>query len=199
MDAIGRTGEGPGEYTWPVLLRRSADTLSILDTRAFRLTTIRGSAIATTKLPFMVDDFALLPDGRHVYKALSSEPDRIGHPLHLYDEASGRITRSFGGEGVRADRSDRRQMVPRRRVAVAADGNIWAAHNNRYHEELYDTVIEVLDTRSGSVLGRTRVDARVVGLVGRDGFCSYAKHSELGESKFVVWSVALSGIADGRH
>ena len=124
--------DGPGEYIWPVLMRRSADTLSIVDIRASRLTTIRGGAIATTRLPFMFDDAAVLPDGRHVYNALSSEPDRIGHPLHVYDEASRRITRSFGGEGVRVDRSDRRQMVPRRRVAVAADGNIWAAHENRY-------------------------------------------------------------------
>ena len=125
---------GPRGYIrpWPVLMRRSADTLSIVDIRASRLTTIRGGAIATTRLPFMFDDAAVLPDGRHVYNALSSEPDRIGHPLHVYDEASRRITRSFGGEGVRVDRSDRRQMVPRRRVAVAADGNIWAAHENRY-------------------------------------------------------------------
>ena len=60
-------------------------------------------------------------------------------------------------------------------------------------DELYDTVIEVLDTRSGTVLARTRVDERVVGLVGRDGFCTYAEHSDLGEPKYVVWSVALLG------
>ena len=60
-------------------------------------------------------------------------------------------------------------------------------------EDLYDTVIEVLDTRSGTVTGRTRVDARVVNAVGRNAFSSYAEHSELGEPKFVVWSVAPSG------
>ena len=60
-------------------------------------------------------------------------------------------------------------------------------------EELYDTVIEVLNTRSGTVLARTRVDARVAGLVGRDGFYSYAEHSDMGEPKFIVWSVGLSG------
>ena len=60
-------------------------------------------------------------------------------------------------------------------------------------EELYDTVIEVLDTRSGTVLARTRVDEDVVGLVGHDGFCTYAEHSDLGEPKYVVWSVSLSG------
>ena len=274
QDAIGRTGEGPGEYTWPVLLRRSADTLSILDIRADRLTTIRGGEVATWRLPFMVDTWAVLPDGRHVYNGLSFAPDLIGYPLHVYDEASRRITQSFGNEGVRVDRSPRSQTALRRRVAVAADGNIWAARNNRYRidkwspdgdhitrierdapwfrpweewpgvyyevrpfpaivgvrdwgddllmvvvrvadddwrpmrprivqghevipaaqeEELYDTVIEVLDTRSGTVLGRTRVDARVVNVVGRNAFSSYAEHSELGEPKFVVWSVALSG------
>lgn len=60
-------------------------------------------------------------------------------------------------------------------------------------EEIYDTVIEVLDIRSGTVLARTRVDAKVRGLVGQDGFHSFAEHSELGEPKIVVWSVALSG------
>lgn len=275
QDALGRTGEGPGEYIWPVLLRRSPDTLSILDYRANRLTTIRNGEIATWRLPFIVDTWAVLPDGRHVYNGLSYTPDLVGLPLHVYDEESRRITTSFGHEGVRVDRSPRSRRALRRRVAVAADGNIWAARSNRYRidkwspdgdhimrierdapwfrpweewpgvdyevrplpaivgvrdwgggllmvivrvadrewrpmhparivqdhevtsaaqeEELYDTVIEVLDIRSGTVLGRTRVAERVVGLVGRDGFYSYAEHSELGEPKYVVWSVSLSG------
>ena len=275
-DAIGRRGEGPGEYILPVLMGGTADALTILDIRSFRVTTIRGGATATTSLPFIAGDFALLPDGQHVYNAVIYEPDRIGHPLHLYDRASGRITRSFGDEGVRVDRSSRTSSALRRRVAVAGDANIWAAHSNRYlidkwsiegnriarferdagwflpweewpgvdyevrpfpaivgvrdwgndllmvvvrvadaewkpirptrvalpgHEstmpaqqhEIYDTVIEVLDTRLGTVLARTQVDVRVAGLVGRHGFYSYAEHSELGEPKFIVWSVALSG------
>ena len=61
------------------------------------------------------------------------------------------------------------------------------------HNDIYDTVIEILDTRLGTVLARTRVDESVVGLVGRDGFCTYAEHSEFGEPKYVVWSVALAG------
>lgn len=276
QDAIGRPGEGPGEYIWPVLMRASADTLSILDIRAFRVTTIRSGEVATWKLPFVVGSWAVLPGGRHVYNGFSFAPDLIGYPLHLYDgEAGRRITHSFGDEGIRVDRSPRSQAVLRRHVAAAADGNIWAAHNNRYRidkwntdghritrierdaswfrpwqewpgvdyevrpvpaiagvrdwgdgllmvvvrvadddwrpmrparivqdhevtsaaqlEDLYDTVIEVLDTRSGKVLARTRVDARVVNVVGRNAFSSYAEHSELGESKFVVWSVALAG------
>ena len=64
-------------------------------------------------------------------------------------------------------------------------------------EEIYDTVIEVLDTRSGTVLARTRIDENALGLVGRDGFYSYAEHSDLGKPKFVVWSVALSGTTHG--
>ncbi len=210
------------------------------------------------------------------YNGLSSWREGVGHPLHVYDVASRRITSSFGDDGVRVDRSRRNPAGHlRRAVAAAADGNIWAARENRYridkwspdgdriarierdaswfrpweewpgvdyavkplpvivgvrdwgdgllmvvvrladanwrpirptrtplpgHEtieptqqdELYDTVIEVLDTRSGTVLARTRVDEKVVGLVGRDGFCSYAEHSDLGEPKYVVWSVALS-------
>lgn len=275
-DAIGRRGEGPGEYILPVLMGGTADSLTILDIRSFRLTTIRDNATATTSLLFIAGDFALLPDGRHVYSAVVFEPDRIGHPLHLYDEASGEITRSFGDEGVRVDRSSRSSSALRRRVAVAEDANIWAARSNRYridkwsadgdrivrierdaawfrpweewpgveyevrpfpaivgvrdwgnnmlmvvvrvadaewkpirptrallpgHEstmpgqqhELYDTVIEVLDTRLGTVVARTQVDVRVAGLVGRHGFYSYAEHSELGEPKFIVWSVELVG------
>ena len=274
QDAIGRRGEGPGEYRLPVLMGGSTDDLTILDIRSFRVTTIHGGAIATTSLPFTAGDYALLPDGRHVYSATLYDPDRIGHPLHIYDETSGRVTRSFGDEGIRVDRSFRSYAALGRRVSVAVDGNIWAARRNRYRidkwssdgdhilridrhapwfrpwvdwpglvyevrplpelvgvrdwgddllmvvvrvaddewrqvrpqieqghevvpptqlEELYDTVIEVLDTRSGTVLARTRVDARVANLVGRDGFYSYAEHSDLGEPKFIVWSVALSG------
>ena len=276
QEAIGRRGEGPGEYDLPVLVGGSADDLTILDVLSPRLTTIRGGEVATWRLPFRFDGLDVFPDGRHVYNALSSEPDRIGHPLHVYDPASRRITSSLGDEGFRAARMDPGITEVRRRVAVAADGNIWAARSNRYRidkwspdgdhiarierdatwfrpwekwlgvdyevrplpaivglrdwgdgllmvvmrvadadwqpltptlepvpghamieptqeDELYDTVIEVLDTRSGTVLARTRVDERVVGLVGRDGFCTYAEHSDLGEPKYVVWSVALSG------
>ena len=277
---IGRSGEGPGEYVSPALAQGRADTLRILDVPGGRVTTIRGDAITTSRLPLMPDDWALLPDGRYVFSAISSEPDRVGHPLHLYDEASGRITRSFGDEGVRLDGSYGSRLAMQRHVAPAADANTWAADHNRYRidkwnpdgvritrierdapwfrpwvewrglareaepspvivgvrdwgddllmvvavvadddwqpmpparvigdetmtsaaqfADLYDTVIEVLDTRSGTVLARTRVDENALGLVGRDTFYSYAEHSELGEPRFVVWSVALSGIADGR-
>ena len=276
QDAIGRTGEGPGEHIWPVLLGRTADSLSILDTRGFRLTTIGGGEVATWTLPFVANTWAVLPDGRHVYNGISFESELIGYPLHVYDEAGRRITHSFGYEGGRVDRSPQSHNALRRRVAAAMDANVWAAHENRYridkwspdgdriarierdapwfrpweewpgldyevrpepaivgvrdwgdgllmvvvrvpdadwrplrptrvplpgHEEttpaqdndLYDTVIEILDTRSGTVPGRTQVDVRVVDLVGRDGFYSYAEHSELGEAKYVVWSVVLSG------
>ncbi len=66
QDALGQTGEGPGEYIWPVLMRKSADTLGILDIRGLRLTTIRGNEVATWRLPFIVDSWDILPDGRHV-------------------------------------------------------------------------------------------------------------------------------------
>lgn len=275
LDAIGRAGEGPGEYVWPVLMGGDADALTILDIRRFRVTTIRGGVIATARLPLLVDDFALLPDGRHVYNGFAYEPREADQPLHLYDETSGRVTPSFGGEGVRVVQAAEPPTEVRRRVAGAADGRIWAASWTRYRidkwdpdgdritrierdapwfrpgeespglpnefepspvtlgvrdwgdgllmvvvnvadadwrpaaparvvqghellsaaqqEELFDTVIEVLDTRSGTVLARTRVDENAIGLVGRDGFYSYAEHSDLGEPKFVVWSVGLSG------
>ncbi len=280
-DAIGRPGEGPGEYVWPVLVGGVADALTILDIRRFRLTTIRGGAIATIRLPLVVDDHAVLPDGRHIYNGFGYEPDQFGQPLHLYDEASGRVTHSFGGEGVRSFQAGEPPTEVRRRVAPAADGQIWAASWTRYrvdkwspdgdriirierdapwfrpweegpglprefeplpvilgvrdwgnsllmvvvnvadadwrplpparvvqgheltsaaqYEQLFDTVIEVLDTRSGTVLARTRVDENALGLVGRDGFYSYADHSDLGEPRYVVWSVALSGAGGGRQ
>ena len=276
QDAIGRRGEGPGEYDLPILMGGSADDMTILDPSSSRLTTIRGGEVSTWGLPFRSGGFAVLRDGRHVYNAFSSESDRMGHPLHVYDAASRRITSSFGDEGARGPRMDTGLPALRRRVAAAEDGNIWAARGNHYRidkwspdgdhiarierdapwfrpweewpgvdyevrplpaivgvrdwgdgllmvvvrladanwrpirptlvplpghetiepsqrEELYDTVIEILDTRSGKVLARTRVDESVVGLVGRDGFCSYAEHTELGEPKYVVWSVGLSG------
>lgn len=276
QDAIGRRGEGPGEYVMPMLMGGSTDDLTILDVRGYRLTTVRDGEVSTISMSFASNDHMLLPDGRHVYSAILFEPDRIGHPLHVFDLDSRRITRSFGDEGVRVDRSSRSYNAMSRRVAATADGNIWAARVNRYRidkwnpdgdrivrierdspwfrpwedfperapmedrplpelvgvrdwgdgllmvvvrvadkewrpmrparfeqghivisgaqmEEFYDTVIEVLDTRSGTVLARTQIDANVWLLVGKDGFHSYAEHSELGEAKHLVWSVALSG------
>ena len=274
---IGRRGEGPGEYDLPVLMGGSADNLTILDVVPFRLTNIRGGEVITTRLPLRGHTWAVLQDGRHVYNGFSFELEGGGQALHVYDVASGRVTRSFGGEGARADpvRRDGSGLL-RLSLAAAADGNIWVARENRYRidkwspdgdriarierdapwfrpweewpgvdyevrplpvimgvgdwgdgllmvvvkladanwqpilptlevlpghesieplqeEELYDTVIEVLDTRSGTVLARTRVDAKARGLVGQDGFHSFAEHSELGEPKIIVWSVTLSG------
>ena len=278
QEAIGRRGEGPGEYDLPMLMGGSADDLTILDPSSARVTTLRGGEVETTSPPFRSHAWAVLQDGRHVYNGLPSWREGVGHPVHVYDMASRRVTSSFGDDGARADRS--RQDPSRhlrRALAPAADGNIWVARTNRYwidkwssdgnriarierdapwfrpwvewpgmdnevrpmpvivgvrdwgdgllmvvvrladadwqpiqpiarenlpgHEsipfsrqdDLYDTVIEVLDARSGTVLARTRVDESVVGLVGRDGFCTYAEHSELGEPKYVVWSVALAG------
>jgi len=277
QEVIGRHGEGPGEYAWPMLMGGSADDLTILDVAGRRFTTIRNGEVATISMSFASKRHALLPDGRHLYNAIVFEPDRIGHPLHVYDPESRRITRSFGDEGVRVDRSSRSHNAMNRPIAVAADGHIWAARVNRYQidkwnpndgvriarierdapwfrpwldfpeqapiedrpspelvgvgdwgddllmvvvrvadsewkpvrparierghevisgaqmEELYDTVIEVLDTRLGTVVARTQVDANVWRVIGKDGFYSYAEHSDLGEPKHVVWSVALSG------
>ena len=276
QEVIGREGEGPGEYVWPRLMGGSADDLTILDVAGRRLTTIRNGEVSTISMSFVPKRHALLPDGRHLYNAIVFEPDRIGHPFHVYDSESRRITRSFGDEGVRVDRSSRSQNAMNRPIAVAADGHIWAARVNRYqidkwglggdriarierdapwfrpwldfpdgapiedrplpelvgvrdwgddllmvvvrvadsewkpvrparierghelitaaqHEKIYDTVIEVLDTRLGTVVARTQVDAHAWSVIGNDGFYSYAEHSDLGEPKHVVWSVGLSG------
>ena len=278
QEAIGRRGEGPGEYELPVLMGGSSDDLTILDARSARLTTIRGGEVETASLPFMARTWAVLAGGRYVYNGLTSWREGVGHPVHVYDLASRRVTSSFGDEGAHVDRSRRDPSGHlRRALAAATDGNIWVARENRYridkwspdgeriarierdapwfrpweewpgtdfevrplpvivgvgdwgdgllmvvvrladanwqpiqaiaHEDLpghesvpdsrqddlYDTVIEVLDTRSGKVLARTRVDEYVVGLVGRDGFCTYAEHSELGEPRYVVRSVDLGG------
>lgn len=274
QEVIGRQGEGPGEYVWPELLGGSADDLTIIDAAGRRFTTIRNGEVSTISMSFVPKRHALLPDGRHLYNAIVFEPDRIGHPFHVYDPESRRITRSLGDEGVRVDRSSRSQNAMNRPIAVAADGHIWAARVNRYQidkwglggdriarierdapwfrpwldfpepiedrplpelvgvgdwgddllmvvvrvadsewkpvrparierghelisgaqmEELYDTLIEVLDTRLGTVVARTQVDAHAWRVIGNDGFYSYAEHSDLGEPKHVVWSVALSG------
>lgn len=94
---------------------------------------------------------------------------------------------------VRLADANWRPMRPTREV-VPGHESVTAAQEG----ELYDTMIEVLDTRSGTVMARTRVDARATGLVGRNAFYAYAEHSELGEAKFIVWSVTLSG-APARH
>lgn len=125
-------------------------------------------------MPFVANTWAFLPGGRHVFNGMSFEPDRAGYPLHVYDLADRRVTHSFGGPTL-----------------VPLPGHEMVEPMQQY--ELYDTVIEILDTRWGTVLGRTQVDVRVVRLVGQDGFYSYAEHSELGEAKYVVWSVGLSG------
>lgn len=93
----------------------------VLVIRGFRLTTIRAGEVATWTVPFVANTWAVLTDGRHVYNAMSFEPDRAGYPLHVYDPADRRITHSFGGEGGRVDPGPGRHEPPRRLVAAAAD------------------------------------------------------------------------------
>ena len=202
-EAIGRRGEGPGEYNLPMLMGGGADDLTILDPSFARLTTIRGGEVATTSLPFMARTWAVLSDGRYVYNGLSSWREGVGHPVHVYDPASRQITSSFGDEGVRVDRSRRNDSGHlRRAVAAAANGNIWVARENRYRIDKWSA--------DGDRIARIERDAPwfqpweewpgvdfevrpLPVIVGVRDWGDGVEHSDLGEPKYVVWSVALSG------
>lgn len=98
LTQIGRRGEGPGEFRYPILVRAtSGDSLMIFDQRLARLS-IWTSALQYVRqipLPVTTETFIRLGDGSFVVNARVRSADRIGLPLHRIT-AAGEIAASFG-------------------------------------------------------------------------------------------------------
>jgi hypothetical protein len=138
--ALGRRGQGPGEYGVIFPIRYGpGDSLSVFDLSNRRLSVLSPGldVVRTVPLPALIGSAIPLPNGAVVIQASIYSADRIGLPIHLMG-VDGKLKRSFGGQSDAVRPGT--QYSESRRLALASDGRVWAARVNEYTLELWDTV-----------------------------------------------------------
>lgn len=116
IERIVRQGEGPGEAIAPQAVVAVGDSMAVFDSSLGRVT-IFGPGLD------VVRTFSVQAQGTF-YTGLALEwpnvvlngfvptPDGIGHPLHVLDMRTGRLTKSFGAsDGGNFDPRDRSRLV----------------------------------------------------------------------------------------
>ncbi len=132
LQRLGRGGEGPGEYTYPMeIVVTAGDTLHIFDDRTRRLTVLSPSYEVVRTAPGLPGTWAALQLGSGNYVVNNTGR---GYPLHLLDPL-GAPVRSFGAAAeVYQDQANRRA------IAQSQAGGIWTARS------LFQTLIEHWDS-----------------------------------------------------
>lgn len=138
LTRFGRQGEGPGEYGLPQVYP-GENVVHVFDPVLGRVTALTPNfeIIATRRLPFGPSGAARIDSNRFLLHGGATTAQHIGIPLHVYDDQTGTIVRSFGAISERVTPWER-GSTERRTVAVAADGTIWSAEWNRYRIERWD-------------------------------------------------------------
>lgn len=131
VERLGRSGQGPGEYTDPRPLSVSSGGILVVDAGRGRLTRLLGTDVDTWPLPFVPLHSIEVRPGLHVHAALPRSPALAGLPLHLFDMASGKVTKSFGNPSGRYD--PRRPFDLMLMLGPVADSSgFWSAPTNHY-------------------------------------------------------------------
>ena len=133
--AIGRSGEGPGEFVWALDLYVEADDgLRVFDPALQRITDFDSSlevrGTITLKTPPM--GLTFLPEGLLVGMAQLNGPDQIGLPLHFLGSDGGLI-RSFGADPPIREWDNPHKAA--RRAAPSGSRAVWSAHLTEYELE----------------------------------------------------------------
>jgi hypothetical protein len=275
--SIGRLGKGPGEYTRPQVFHARGDSLWLFDITG-RITMDFPGNVRTANVPFGPFEAIRLGNGLHVYSTVARIPELIGIPLHIFDEASETLVRSFGNRSGFYDPRD--PYDARRTIAPSGEREFWAASLNRYviekwtvdgerivrierdapwfepwrgrvqparvaapppilhgvmedsagilwvflrvadrnwapqapadvrgsetrtsmaqHTDLWDTLIEAIDAKSGVVLARARLPHYLIGMAGQDLFYTYQEVGA-GHPQYVVWRASLRRNTPSNH
>jgi len=138
LRAIGRAGNGPGEFRLVRSLRIGrGDTLYVFDNGVPRISVFDNTHTFVRAIPALLNsnDFIRLQSGEFVMNAIRRTPKEVGYPLHMVDSSG--ITRSFGTQKPEF-RRDLASLL-NRRLAVGSDGALWAAHETAYQIEMLDS------------------------------------------------------------
>lgn len=139
VQAIGRSGDGPGEFRNPVAVVVSpADSVYVFDGQTGRLTVLSPALKVVRTAPFANRMWTAtrLTDGSFIVNANLPNPDRFGYPLHRYD-ATGNYLQTLS--------DDNPLVVPRyprhflRWIFPSSDGGVWSTPlNHQYKVEKWD-------------------------------------------------------------
>lgn len=144
--AIGRIGQGPGEYQFAWELERKADSILIFDATGRVL-------VFDSQRRFVRQFDSAIRSGfgtmtmRHdtlIFSAAIRDRERFGFPLHVVSP-EGAYVRSFGAEDRSISRIGEALLV-----AKATDSSVWLARSHRYELEHWHI--------DGRLLSRVRVD-----------------------------------------
>lgn len=147
LRVIGRTGQGPGEFSLPHPIRfGTADTMIVFDVANYRITTLSPNYehVATVPISGYVRDAVRLESEEWIAVATVPTASRAGLPLHLLDLHTGEYRHSFGSEHPVLSRRNPYADV---RWASAAEGRtLWITYYNRYRFELWNAAGELITT-----------------------------------------------------
>jgi hypothetical protein len=137
--AVGRRGQGPGEYRWVRHVVAGDVLVHIFDTENARWTALSPRDWQPVRMSSFVgdpSDVVVFGDSVAVVAATISTSEAIGFPIHLMGRLEG-IQRSFGAEPDAPFRADR-GILARRRLARADSNSVWVAHQSRYRIERWN-------------------------------------------------------------
>ncbi|MEZ4424244.1 MAG: hypothetical protein R3E98_12605 [Gemmatimonadota bacterium] len=145
--AIGRGGQGPGEYSFIRFLQvTEGDSLLVFDIGNRRMTTVTPTldVVATRAIALGASQGLLrLPDGSMVTAEVIRSPERAGFPLHRID-TEGVLERSFGAENPEYRRSDDESLW--RSLSNLHDGRFWSANLTEYRLDQWSVAGEHVRT-----------------------------------------------------
>ena len=139
LRALGREGEGPGEFQEAWFLGVLPDDgLLVLDPGLGRITHFDPNleVIGTTATIPSANYAAFLGSGEVVVSARISSRDKVGLPLHTIDQ-SGQISASFGADPPIRNWGD--PLKTMRRISPSGSGAVWSAGLEEYSVERWTT------------------------------------------------------------
>ena len=137
LRTIGRSGSGPGEYSFIINAEVIAgDSILALDASNGRLTVLSPSYGVVRSIPLRSGFTRAfpLPGGQFLVNGRVGTPQSAGYPLHVIGP-DGAVLRSFGAVNPRYYRE--RDQFNIRHVERGDGGDVWVAHLDRYEVELW--------------------------------------------------------------
>jgi 6-bladed beta-propeller len=164
LGRIGKKGQGPGEFAFPVLvLPRPDRSLLIYDFNGSKLSTLTSEWKFVGMWRQTAAPLGVLADGRMVVNNPAIDRELVGYPLHLVD-TTGKTVASFGADSGRFEEADRWRLT--RTVSVGPRGTIWSAYFDRYRIEEWSPQLDRIRILHRTVQWMPVVTSRASGVFG---------------------------------
>ena len=140
VKAVGREGDGPGEYRMvSSVVIAAGDTLHLFDGGTLRHTVLSPDfdvvRTSTMEVRPGYDGVSLLSDGALLVQAIHPTAQSVGYPLHLLD-SDGKFVRSFGTDDP--DVGPQNMYIKTVRILNAAPKDrVWISRWHEYVVELW--------------------------------------------------------------